>query len=157
MATSIDAQTVHDVIIETLIETFERSGGAYLDDGTSLFETLAGINAEQASVGVGKGCATLAAQVDHTRFYIDVLMEYLDGTHRGPTDWDDIWTRVGAVTPAEWAAINQRLHASYQALRARVAQPEVWAAPDSIGRVMSILMHTAYHLGEIRQALCVLR
>ena len=54
-----------------LIETFENVHGI-LDKGTSLFETLAQISADQASQPMGN-CATIAAHVAHTRYYMDVL------------------------------------------------------------------------------------
>jgi hypothetical protein len=32
-----------------------------------------------------------------------------------------------------------------------------WEGEDDIGASLAILAHTAYHLGEIRQALCVVK
>jgi hypothetical protein len=60
-----------------LEETFENVHGYFLDRGTSFFETLAAISAEEASIPVGGRCATLAAQVRHVAFYLDVLEEAL--------------------------------------------------------------------------------
>ena len=34
---------------------------------------------------------------------------------------------------------------------------EVWVGEDDIGVSLAILAHTANHLGEIRQALCVIK
>jgi hypothetical protein len=42
-----------------------------LDDGTSLFETLETVSAQEASIPVGGKCASLAAQVAHVIFYIE--------------------------------------------------------------------------------------
>ena len=64
-------------LFELFEETFEQVHGIYLDGGTSLFETLATISAEEASLPVSATCATLAAQVEHVRFYLDVLETYL--------------------------------------------------------------------------------
>ncbi|MDQ3524712.1 MAG: hypothetical protein M3451_06625, partial [Chloroflexota bacterium] len=44
-------------------ETFTDVTGIFLDRGTSMFETLATISAEEASRPVGGGCANIAAQV----------------------------------------------------------------------------------------------
>ena len=55
-----------------LEETFESVHGAYLDPGTSLFETLATISASQASQPMGD-CATIAAHVAHVHYYLGVL------------------------------------------------------------------------------------
>ena len=64
-----------------LDETFDDVKGIYLDQGTSLFETLAAVSAEEASIPVGGKCATLAAQVKHVAFYLDVV----DQTVRDPS------------------------------------------------------------------------
>ena len=82
-----------------LEETFEQVHGAFLNRGTSLFETLATISAEEASRPVGLQCATLSTQVSHVRFYIDLTEQYMLGNPQKNTDWGEIWRTVGCVTP----------------------------------------------------------
>lgn len=144
------------VLFDILGETFEQVRGIYLDRGTSLFETLATISAEEASQPVGASCATLAAQVAHVRFYIDVLEQYLLGTPPEKVDWGEIWRTVSAVTPGEWEASKASLRASYERVLAAMKAVEAWDA-DKFGDGLAIAVHTAYHLGEIRQALCTLQ
>lgn len=140
-----------------LQETFERVHGMYLDKGTALFETLAGIDAATASRPVSPTCATLAAQIEHVRYYLDVLGEMMAGTlDQSAVDWRHIWNTVSAVTPDEWAASQARLRTSYDRI---VAQIDGWQTIDGerqLGGAIAIIAHTAYHLGEIRQALCTL-
>ena len=137
-----------------LEETFEHVYGYYLDGGTSLFETLETISAETASRPVSATCATIAAHVEHVRFYIDNMESILLGTHSGKTGWGEIWRTVSAVTPAEWEQSKQRLKASYQRVLALLKHFETWDSEDNISGALAILVHTAYHLGEIRQATC---
>ncbi len=139
-----------------LTETFERVHGIFLDRGTSLFETLDGITAEQASRATSDRCATLAAQVNHVRFYLDVLEEYMLETRTEQADWDSSW-QVGAVTAEEWDGLKQRLHDSYTRVRATMEGFDSWDSDDRVGGAFAIVVHTAHHLGEIRQMLCVLR
>lgn len=137
-------------------ETFDQSHGIYLDRGTSLFETLNTITAETASIPVSATCATLAAQVEHTAFYIDVLIRYITGDPPRNVDWGDIWNRVSAVTPEEWEASKGRLKENYQRL-VTVTDGLSWESENHVNGVIAVIGHTAYHLGEIRQALCTLR
>jgi hypothetical protein len=123
---------------------------------TSLFETLATISAAEASQPVGDRCATLAAQVNHIRVYIEVLERYMRGEAVGPTDWAASW-RVGGVDDAEWESLQQRLDAAYERMRATMQGFTAWEGEDEIGGTLAILVHTAYHLGEIRQALCTIK
>src|SRR5436190_20128128 len=101
-----------------LDETFNSVRGVYLDRGTSLFETLATISAEEASRPVSASCASLAAQVAHVRFYIDVLWGHMSGNNPGKVDWGDIWRTITVVTPEEWDASKAQLRASYERILA---------------------------------------
>lgn len=138
-------------------ETFEQVGGIYLDRNTSLFETFDTISAEEASIPVSATCATLAAQVEHIRFYIDVMEGYFLRTPPQDVDWGEIWRTVSAVTPEAWDASKARLRASYERMLGRINSLDVWESEDHVGVPIAILVHTAYHLGEIRQALCTLK
>jgi hypothetical protein len=136
-----------------LDETFERVGGLYLDRGTSLFETLATVSAADASCPVSATCASIAAQVEHVRFYLDVIDRSLRGETIGPIDWDATWT-LTSVTDEEWDALRQRLRDTYRSLRQTITDVESWDDAHDIGDPLAAIVHTAYHLGEIRQALC---
>ena len=137
-----------------LEETFETHHGVYLDKGTSLFATLNQISAGEASIPVGNHCATIAAQVEHVIFYLKVLERYIAGQDVGKPDWGEIWSRVSGVTAAEWDELRARLKATYDRLSKMLRGIENWEHNDAIGDSMAIVVHTAYHLGEIRQALC---
>ena len=155
MANSIAVEHFTSILYDLLDETFERVRGIYLDKGTSLFETLATITAEEASRPVGGKCATLAAQVEHVRYYLDVLEGYMLKQTIGKADWDEIWRTVHSVTPAEWEGSKERLNTTYH--RVRGAMQNLAWDEDEIGAALAIVVHTAYHIGEIRQALCILK
>lgn len=144
------------ILFDLLDETFENVHGIYLDKGTSLFETLEGITAEEASRATSGRCATLAAQVNHVRFYIDVLEEYMLGTRTEHADWASSW-QVGAVTAAEWEGLKARLRESYTRVRATMEGFDSWDDDGRVGGAFAIVVHTAHHLGEIRQMLCGIR
>ena len=154
MTKSISPETLSAELFAILEETFETHHGIYLDRGTSLFETLAGVSATEASVPVGGRCATIAAQVEHVIFYLDVLERYITGQEVGDVDWGEIWERVGAVTSGEWDDLRARLEAAYAHLCGLLRGIDHWELEESIGGSLAIVVHTAYHLGEIRQALC---
>lgn len=149
-------KTVLDAILMSLEETFENVQGLYLDHGTSLFETLATVTAEEASTPMGVNCATIAAHVEHIAFFLDVVPKYVaDNNFRA--DWGDVWARVSTVTPEEWEASQQRLREAYQNIREFAKNTPDWMTKDAVAGAMGMLMHNAYHLGEIRQALCKIR
>lgn len=144
-------------LLTMLDETFDNVHGYYLDRNTSLFETLSGISAEDASIPVGGKCATLAAQAKHTAFYLDVVREsMLDPDYPG-ADWGEIWRTVSRVTPQEWDTIRTELRSSYDQIQILIKDPPVLPDEDQIASLIAIVVHSAYHLGEIRQALCTLK
>lgn len=144
-------------LYDLLDEVFVTHHGIFLDRNNSLFETLATISAEQASVPVGGKCASLAAQVKHVTFYVEVLERYMLGEPVGKVDWGEIWRTVEKVTPAEWDAIREQAKGAHARLLGKMQALETWDNPDTIGAAIAVVVHTAYHLGEIRQALCVLK
>jgi len=151
----IPTEQFTSVLFDLLDETFEQVHGMYLDKGTSLLTTLATISAAEASQPVGGKCATLAAQVAHVCYYLDVLEKHMLQQEVGKVDWNAIWRTVHGVTAAEWAASKEQLQATYQ--RVRAAMDTLTWREDAMGAALSMVVHTAYHLGEIRQALCVLQ
>lgn len=156
MPPTIAQATFTTELFSILEETFETHHGIYLDKGTSLFETLDTISAAEASRPVGGQCASLAAQVTHVIFYLDVLEKVIRKQPIGQIDWGEIWRTVEAVTPQQWEALKQNLHVTYQRISGLLHGLESWDDSDILGGSLAIVVHTAYHLGEIRQALCTL-
>lgn len=138
-------------------ETFEGKGHSiYLDRGTSLFETLSTVSAEEASIPVGGKCASLAAQVAHVIFYIESFERYALQGDNSPRDWGYIWRTVEKVNAEEWEDYKKKLKEAYLRMDKLFRENPTWNE-DFIGGALSIVVHTAYHLGEIRQALCTLK
>ena len=153
---SAQIQTDHftKALYVLLDETFDSVQGYFLDKGTSMFETLATISAEEASVPVGGKCATLAAQVKHVAFYLDVLEKAVRTQQYERQDWGKIWRETTTVTPEEWDALKSSLRESYNRIKILVNDTTEWSSEQQIGGAIATIVHTAYHLGEIRQALC---
>jgi hypothetical protein len=157
MAGTIQAEHFTRALYLLLDEAFDQVHGQFLDPGTSLFETLATVTAEEASIPVGGRCATLAAQVRHVAFYIDLLVHQVRTGQYERADWGQIWREVKGVTPEAWAASQAALRESYDRLKQLIADTTDWPDERHVGGAIMPIVHTAYHLGEIRQALCILK
>jgi hypothetical protein len=143
-----------DSFFQLLTETFvgppANTGSAYLDKGAGLFQTLDGLTAEQASRRAQPGGTTIAAHCEHVRFYIAALHAYMRGA-TGRTDWSQSWL-VAEVTAEDWEGVKAGLRQAYTALVDDLRSTEEWG-DDEVGDGLAILVHTAYHLGAIRQLL----
>ena len=153
----LSADYFTNALLILLDETFDDVKGYYLDKGTSLFETLSGISAEEASIPVGGKCATLAAQVKHVSFYLDVTDKSVRDPNYPNVDWGEIWRNVNQVTPEAWEAIQVELRENYNRIITLIKEWPAWENESEVAGAMAVVVHTAYHLGEIRQALCTLK
>ena len=138
-------------------ETFSSVHGIFLDKGTTLFETLEGVSAHEASQSLGPGTATVAAQVDHLRLYLDVLDDYIHTSQSPKINWREIWETVGEVTPEQWEKIKNDLRNSYDKVKTTLSSFQDWNGENEVGGALAIVVHSAYHLGGIRQALAGIR
>ena len=132
-----------------LTETFEsppEPSSLYLDQKAGLFDTLHNLSAEQASKDLGS--SSIAAHVEHTRFYLDVVRQFIEGRTE-KVDWQESW-QVKEVTPEAWETLQQDLRATYEQVSRTLRDLETWG-DDEISDGMAVVVHTAYHLGAIRQ------
>ena len=137
-----------------LKETFEgppaEGGSAFLDKGGGLFQTLDGISSEAASTAPFAGAPTIAAHCGHVRYYVRVLHNLMTGREQ-QVDWAASW-QVREVDPDGWEALKGELRQEYAALRSTLESTEAWG-DEEVGDSLAIVVHTAYHLGAMRQAL----
>ncbi|MFZ6027192.1 MAG: hypothetical protein ACOYYS_05695 [Chloroflexota bacterium] len=157
MSTHIQSQYFTQALSSLLDEAFEHVHGYFLDKGTAMFETLSTVSAQEASIPVGGRCATLAAQVKHVAFYLDVLERAVRTGVYASVDWDEIWRTTQAVDQAGWETIKRGLRESYERVKALIHDTADWPSEREVGSAIAMIAHTAYHLGEIRQALCTLK
>jgi len=157
LSAQIPVETFRGGLLIVLEELFEQVHGYVLDRGTpsSLLETLSTIDAETASRPVTSQAASLAAQVNHLCVHLESLIAGLGSNGAVRPDWQASW-QVGAVSEVEWAALLARLTAAYQEIRRFANTFESWDL-KYVGGAFALVAHSAYHLGEIRQGLAVLR
>ena len=133
-------------------ETFEgpppQTASCYLDQNAGLFQTLEKVSAETASRSFSQGAPTIAAHCEHVRFYIATLRELMHGP-AGKIDWKQSWL-VQTVNSSEWETLKEELRRAYRTVREELSSVESWS-DIPVGHGMAILVHTAYHLGSIRQ------
>jgi hypothetical protein len=137
---------------QLLTETFEGPpagrGSAYLDKGAGLFQTLDALTAEAASAAPWPGGPTVAAHCDHARFYLLALLDFMRGA-TAKIDWGQSWL-THTVGAEEWERLRGELRRAYETVAEHLRSLEAWG-DEEVGDSMAILVHTAYHLGAVRQ------
>jgi len=157
MTDAISVDRFREELLMVLTETFESVIGIYLDPNTTLLETLETITAEEASLPVSATCASIAAQVAHTRFYVENYLRSAQGGSDEEVDWGEIWRTVEAVTPEEWEASKAALRESYARLRRLIENYGGFGYQYTLAEAFGVVAHSAFHLGQIRQALCTIQ
>lgn len=148
----IDREDYTNSFFQLLKETFEgpppETGSAYLDKGAGLFQTLEQVSAEAASTSPTPGAPTIAAHCEHVRFYVNALYELMRGA-TDKVDWKLSW-QTRTVSFAEWNDLKENLRLAYVIITDHLRSVED-LGDEEVGDGMAILVHTAYHLGAIRQ------
>jgi len=151
-----------DDLQSILRETFEGGqpgqstmflDGTQADGGGNhgLFATLAALSAAQASDPTPLNLS-IAAHAAHIAYYLEVGLIFMRGeTPTGALDWKGSFV-PGTVDGAAWGALQLRLRAAYDEMMARVAAAE----PLAVEELVNPAVHSAYHLGAIRQAVKLL-
>jgi hypothetical protein len=134
-------------------ETFKGTGGEssqYIDGKGhgSLLETLDHTDSRLASMPLKTGGATIAAHTEHLRYYIRTLQRLVADEKGVQPDWPGSW-QTRAVTPGEWEVLKAAVRTEVAALIGDIDRIDTWD-DDRIGGTLSILAHSAYHLGAIR-------
>lgn len=155
MVEQISKEHFLEAFIVLMVETFESGRAGYLNRGTSIFETLGTITAEEASRPVSADCATIAAHVAHMTVALDFSVHLFRG-ERLQVDWGEIWRTVREITDEEWRASQEVLRENYVAF-CELAKTTRWQNAHEIEGALEVLAHNAYHLGEIRHALCTIK
>lgn len=114
--------------------------------GSGLFGTLEKVSAGDASILVNG--TTIAAQTDHTRYYLWVANSYLNG-EEPPKDWEASW-KITNVDKITWAQFNDELQQEYTTLLKKIDSLDSLDEQTSNG-LLGAIAHSAYHLGSIRQ------
>ncbi len=135
-------------LLKEIFEGPPDTGSAVLDKGAGLFQTLEKVTAEAASISVRPGTPTIAAHCEHARFYTVALYEYMRGA-KAKIDWNQSWL-VQTVTEEEWNKLKAELRQGYTTVNEYLHAVEKWG-DEEVGDGMAIMVHTAYHLGAIRQ------
>ena len=145
-------QTEHFIesVAYLLRETFEGSPegqpSAYLDRGIGFFTTIDALSAEQVSHEFGD--TTIVAQIEHAKFYLDRLCEFIGGrTER--VNWEDSWL-IETVNDEEWTALRLTVKKAYENALKCLATTDSWDTSKA-GMAIGLIAHSAYHLGAIRQ------
>lgn len=144
-----------EAFMTLMVETFENGRAGYLDRGTSIFETLATLTGEEASRPVSADCATIAAHVAHMTVALNFSVHLFRG-ERLQVNWGEIWQTVREVSDEEWQASQTSLRENYAAF-CEVAKTAQWESAHEIEGALEVIAHNAYHLGEIRHALCTIK
>ncbi len=156
MSQTVDSDFIKQRLMYFLDETFNKVDGIYLDKGTSLLETLASLDTERVSQPVCPGATTIAGQVEHIRLYLAVMFDYMRGKWYEKLDWKQSWL-VSKVTPDEWDDLLRQLREIHGNVISLIESTTDWSDERRLDGTMAVVVHTAYHLGAIRQMLRVVK
>lgn len=154
MSGHLATEFVKAQLIPIFEECFNQTSGIFLDKDTSLLRTLSMLTAEQVSRSIVPGGTCIAGHLEHVRFYLCVMNDYMDGKALGKLDWSQSWLCKG-VNDVQWQVLRENLTKDYQALLAKINSYQDLSDDKRLGGIVAVIVHTAFHLGAIRQLMLV--
>ncbi|MBX9582254.1 MAG: hypothetical protein K2X87_18275 [Gemmataceae bacterium] len=153
---TLSADVVGGQLVALLAEAFEVPADApytlFNDKGTGFSQVLGGVSAADASRAVGSN--TVAGQTAHVILGLKAVSHWVR-TKSMDVDWSNPYPG-SAVDEAAWAKLRADLRVAYdgtaQAIREKAA-----AGPEEFAGAVGAVAHAAYHLGQVRKMLAVLK
>jgi hypothetical protein len=155
-----NSDTFQRALSKLLTEVFDGPPGReafVLNPGDpGLLKQLDSIDAAAASKRPMPGKTTIAAHVDHVHYGFSLLNRWVSGEENpwASADWDASWKRT-TVTEERWRGLRDQLRQAVQAWQMHVQARREWDDISAAG-ALSSAVHTAYHLGAIRQILAAI-
>jgi len=125
-----------------------------LDLNTGWAQSLAAVNAAEASRPIAPGGTSIAAQTAHAAYYLEVFEAIVHGRH-APADWKASF-HPAEVDEAAWTQQKERFFGAAARVAELIRGNTDWQALH-LGGAMASVSHLAYHLGAVRQMLRVVK
>ena len=118
-----------------------------------LLRQLEIISAAAASTPPSPGRSTIAAHVHHVHYGLSLINRWVVGEEDpwAGADWKESWQHT-RVTEAQWRKLLENLKQASAIWQDAASKRRDWALARAADAI-SIVAHTAYHLGAIRQIL----
>ena len=126
----------------------ETPYAAVLDADAGVLQTLLHVDHVRASTPVAHGGTTIAGQASHAAYYVELLEKLAEGEDVR-ADWPQSFV-PSVVDEARWEETRARLLASLARVRTTVLAVDAWDE-ERLRGALGVLVHTAYHLGAVRQ------
>jgi len=143
------------IIRELFTEAFEGTPGNWTwfvntEPNCGIFGTIESLDANAASRPATDGGRSVAAHVEHLRWWLTNVNVVTRGGEWNP-DWSGSWS-VQAVSESEWTALREALREEYQRVLESLEAGRI--DPDDrmmLTGTMAMPAHAAHHLGTMRQ------
>lgn len=152
-----DSKPLTDALRQLLAEGFrgKDAGTTWFVDGEGLLDTVAAVDARQASSAPATGGTTIAGHVEHVRWFLALLNAFARG-ERPEIDWAQSWT-VAEVDEDQWPNLIDAAEREFEELMEHFGEG---IDPDDAERLMPSLatvVHVGYHVGALRQMVKTVR
>ena len=137
------------VLFRELIDGPSGPGSYMLNQGDiGLLRSLDRLSAADASAA-SHGRVSVAAHVDHVRYFLQRMNGWASDVDLGPADWGASWIR-SHVSDDEWRSLRAKLGHEVAAWE-RVLERPAEHDEEAMRSLASSVAHVAYHFGAIRQ------
>lgn len=154
MSNAIDPADFLSNLLALFDETVQGSpqdapGTYYLDRNAGWRQTLADLTAAEAGTPAFPGATTIASQAAHARYNLRIVLGFMRG-EEPERDWPGSF-EPSAPDEAAWNELRTGLLDTCDTVRSFLSTGVAEWNDDRIGDAIALVVHTAYHLGAVRQ------
>ncbi|MCA9833630.1 MAG: DinB family protein [Thermomicrobiales bacterium] len=139
-------------ILKAIDESYDGTGGVYLDSGTNTLEELQSLTGNQASIVLPGAGNSVANQVKHLLTTVAIHKPQFEGGEYPDLDWGADWEAT-PLSDDEWQALVTTFAATREQLKNWVQNPVVAEDSAYAGAAIMVVAHLAYHIGQIRHGI----
>lgn len=144
-------QSWKSAIAQVVDESYDGTGGIYLDEGTDTLTELRSLTGAQASRVLPGAGNSVANQVKHLLTAGAMHRSQFAGNGFPDLDWGADWADQ-SLSDDEWQALVDDYAATRAVLKDALQNPAMDENEEFVAAAVMLSGHLAYHTGQIRHA-----
>lgn len=138
-------------ILKAIDESYDGTGGVYLDSGTNTLDELKSLSGLQAGTVLPGAGNSAANQIKHLLTTVSMHKPQFEGGAYPELDWGADWDTTD-LSDDDWQTIVDQFSATRDQLKRWIQNPVVAEDNAYAASAIMVVAHLSYHIGQIRHA-----
>lgn len=136
-------------VVQVIDESYDGTGGIYLDENTDTLAELRALTGAQASKALPGAGNSVANQVKHLITAAAMHQSQFEGKGFPDLDWGADWAEE-SLDDSAWQALVDVFAATRDTLKRNLQNPTMDENDEYVNAAIMLAAHLPYHIGQIR-------